>query len=38
MPGVPAKVAREVYDHLHKTAAPSDAAAAREAEREGAWS
>ena len=38
VPGVPAKVAREVYDRLHKTAAPSDAAAAREAEREGAWS
>jgi excinuclease ABC subunit C len=28
VPGVPAKVAREVYDHLHKTAAPSGPAAA----------
>jgi excinuclease ABC subunit C len=38
VPGVPAKVARDVYDHLHKTARPSDAPAAAEPEREAAWS
>jgi excinuclease ABC subunit C len=38
VPGVPAKVARDVYDRLHKTAAPSDGAAVREAEPERAWS
>ena len=38
VPGVPAKVAREVYDRLHKTAAPSEDAGIAEREREGAWS
>ena len=27
VPGVPAKVARDVYDHLHRTAGPSDESA-----------
>jgi excinuclease ABC subunit C len=36
VPGLPAKVARDIYDHLHKTAAPGGAAA-RPAEA-GAWS
>ena len=29
VPGVPPKVAREVYDHLHKTAGPSEDGGAR---------
>ncbi len=29
VPGVPSKVARDVYDRLHKTAAPGEGAAAR---------
>jgi excinuclease ABC subunit C len=34
VPGVPAKVAREVYDHLHKTAGPQAVASGGE----GSWS
>jgi excinuclease ABC subunit C len=38
VPGVPPKVAREVYDRLHKTAAPTEEPAVAGPESEGAWS
>jgi excinuclease ABC subunit C len=38
VPGVPPKVARDVYDHLHKTASPSEQAAVAGAANGDQWS
>jgi len=38
VPGVPSKVARDIYDRLHKTAGPGGASAPMGAGRENAWS